>query len=130
MKNTRGLKFLSGVVVVLFLGFIMGGCQKEAIDSDMEGHWELLEFTTAADGKVHVCERIYYSIRLWVVEIAAKQSGTTHKPVIGRFEHEENGNVRMRDFKGRKGTSDDKKMSRWRSFSLTASMHWIRSLKW
>ena len=36
-------------------------------------------------------------------------SGTTHKPVIGRFEHEENGNVRMRDFKGRKGTSDDKK---------------------
>ena len=48
MKNTRGLKFLSGVVVVLFLGFIMGGCQKEAIDSDMEGHWELLEFTTAA----------------------------------------------------------------------------------
>lgn len=104
MKNTRGLKFLSGVVVVLFLGFIMGGCQKEAIDSDMEGHWELLEFTTAADGKVHVCERIYYSIRLWVVEIAAKQSGTTHKPVIGRFEHEENGNVRMRDFKGRKGT--------------------------
>ena len=109
MKNTRGLKFLSGVVVVLFLGFIMGGCQKEAIDSDMEGHWELLEFTTAADGKVHVCERIYYSIRLWVVEIAAKQSGTTHKPVIGRFEHEENGNVRMRDFKGRKGTSDDKK---------------------
>ena len=37
MKNTRGLKFLSGVVVVLFLGFIMGGCQKKAIDSDMEG---------------------------------------------------------------------------------------------
>ena len=79
MKNTRRLKFLSGVVVVLFWGFIMGGCQKEAIDSDMEGHWELLEFTTTADGKVHVCERIYYSIRLWVVEIAAKQSGTTHQ---------------------------------------------------
>lgn len=75
MKNTRRLKFLSGVVVVLFLGFIMGGCQKEAIDSDMEGHWELLEFTTTADGKVHVCERIYYSIQLWVVEIAAKQNG-------------------------------------------------------
>ena len=75
----------------------------------MEGHWELLEFTTTADGKVHVCERIYYSIQLWVVEIAAKQNGTTLKPVIGRFEHEENGNVRMRDFKGRKGTSDDKK---------------------
>ena len=109
MKNTRRLKFLSGVVVVLFLGFIMGGCQKEAIDSDMEGHWELLEFTTTADGKVHVCERIYYSIQLWVVEIAAKQNGTTLKPVIGRFEHEENGNVRMRDFKGRKDTSDDKK---------------------
>lgn len=130
MKNTRGLKFLSGVVVVLFWGFIMGGCQKEAIDSDMEGHWELLEFTTAADGKVHVCERIYYSIRLWVVEIAAKQSGTTHKPVIGRFEHEKNGNVRMRDFKGEKAQAMIKRMSRWRSFSLTASMHWIRSLKW
>ena len=50
---------------------------------------------------------IYYSIQLWVVEIAAKQNGTTLKPVIGRFEHEENGNVRMRDFKGRKDTSDE-----------------------
>ena len=35
MKNTRRLKFLSGVVVVLFWGFIMGGCQKEAIDSEI-----------------------------------------------------------------------------------------------
>ncbi|WP_449580538.1 lipocalin-like domain-containing protein [Phocaeicola faecalis] len=109
MRNRCGLKFLSGVVAAVLLCLVMGGCQKEAIDSDMEGHWELVEYTTAADGKVHVCNRIYYSIQLWVVEIAAKQSGTPHKPVIGRFEHEENGNVRMRDFKGRKATSDDKK---------------------
>lgn len=109
MRNGCGLKFLSGVVAAVLLCLVMGGCQKEAIDSDMEGHWELVEYTTAADGKVHVCNRIYYSIQLWVVEIAAKQSGTPHRPVIGRFEHEENGNVRMRDFKGRKATSDDKK---------------------
>ena len=39
MKNTRGLKFLSGVVVVLFLGFIMGGCQKEAcVRADLLQH--------------------------------------------------------------------------------------------
>ena len=109
MRNGCGLKFLSGVVAAVLLCLVMGGCQKEAIDSDMEGHWELVEYTTAADGKVHVCNRIYYSIPVWEEEIAAKQSGTPHRPVIGRFEHEENGNVRMRDFKGRKATSDDKK---------------------
>lgn len=109
MKHTDRLKFLRGMMAVALLCFLLGGCQKEAINSDMEGHWELLEYKTAADGKVHACERIYYSIQLWVVEISAKQSSTSYKSVIGRFEHEANGNVRMRDFKGRKGTSDDKK---------------------
>ena len=32
----------------------------------------MVEYTTHADGIIHKCERIYYSIQLWVIEVAEK----------------------------------------------------------
>ena len=58
---------------MMVLAMICNSCKKEPINSEIEGHWQLLEFTTAADNEVHPCERIYYSIQLWVVEVAEKQ---------------------------------------------------------
>ena len=52
---------------------VCNSCKKEPINSEIEGHWQLLEFTTKADNEIHPCERIYYSIQLWVVEVAEKQ---------------------------------------------------------
>lgn len=68
MKKT----FYIGLCLTL-LTLLCQGCQKEPLNSDIEGHWQLLEFTTKADGVVHPCERIYYSIQLWVVEVAEKE---------------------------------------------------------
>ena len=58
---------------MVMLAIVCNSCKKEPINSDIEGHWQLLEFTTKADNEIHPCERIYYSIQLWVVEVAEKQ---------------------------------------------------------
>lgn len=58
---------------IMVLAMVCNSCKKEPINTEIEGHWQLLEFTTKADNKVHSCERIYYSIQLWVVEVVEKQ---------------------------------------------------------
>ena len=71
------------------LAMISYSCKKEPINSDIEGHWQLLEFTTKADNKVHPCERIYYSIQLWVVEVAEKQGPQGLTSFRGRYKYYE-----------------------------------------
>ena len=44
---------------MMVLAMICNDCKKEPINTEIEGHWQLLEFTTKADNEVHPCERIY-----------------------------------------------------------------------
>lgn len=87
-------------ICLLMTSMVSGGCKKSP-NSDIEGFWQLLEFTTLEDGEVHECERLYYSIQLWVVEIAQKQ-GTIkldHEMYRGRYSYDEDANtVSMTDF--------------------------------
>ena len=53
--------FYIGFCMVM-LAMICNGCKKAPINSEIEGHWQLLEFTTKADNKVHSCKRIYLSL--------------------------------------------------------------------
>lgn len=95
--------------LLVFLLILLGGCEKAPINSDIEGMWKLEEYTTTEDGVTHPCERIYYSIQLWVVDIAEKQGTKGYTPSIGRFAYGEDGNtVIMKDFYYRKGTTDSK----------------------
>ncbi|MCZ8371478.1 lipocalin-like domain-containing protein [Phocaeicola acetigenes] len=95
--------------LLVFLLILLGGCEKAPINSDIEGMWKLEEYTTTEDGVTHPCERIYYSIQLWVVDIAEKQGTKGYAPSIGRFAYGEDGNtVIMKDFYYRKGTTDSK----------------------
>ena len=95
--------------LLVFLLILLGGCEKAPINSDIEGMWKLEEYTTTEDGVTHPCERIYYSIQLWVVDIAEKQGTKGYAPSIGRFTYGEDGNtVIMKDFYYRKGTTDSK----------------------
>lgn len=71
----------------------LGGCKKAPINSDIEGHWQLLEFITKADGEIHRCERIYYSIQLWVVEVAEKQGTQGLTSFRGRYKYDEASNT-------------------------------------
>ena len=95
--------------LLVFLLVLLGGCEKAPINSDIEGMWKLEEYTTTEDGVTHPCERIYYSIQLWVVDIAEKQGTKGYASSIGRFAYGEDENtVIMKDFYYRKGTTDSK----------------------
>ena len=50
--------------LVCLLLCLLAGCKKAPMNSNIEGFWQLLEFTTQADGETHPCNRIYYSIQL------------------------------------------------------------------
>lgn len=109
MKNRILMNGKIYATALLFLLVLLGGCEKAPINSNIEGMWKLEEFTTLEDNKVHPCERIYYSIQLWVVDIAEKQGTHGYKPSIGRFCYGEDGNtVIMKDFYYRQGTTDSK----------------------
>lgn len=97
---------IAGWMVLLFL---MGGCKKTPINDKIEGMWKLEEFTTHEDGKTHPCERIYYSIQLWMVDVAEKQGSHGYKPSVGRFMYgEDEKTVTMKDFYYRNQTTDSK----------------------
>lgn len=74
---------------LVMLTMICNSCSKEPINGNVEGHWQLLEFTTKADNQVHPCERIYYSIQLWVVEVAEKQGPQKLTSFRGRYQYDE-----------------------------------------
>ncbi len=92
------------------LSFTFAGCDmKDPIDEDVEGFWQLKRFETVSDGKVHRCERIYYSITRQVVEVAEKEGPNGYGAFIGRFGYQDgHEKVVMKDFKHRANTSDDK----------------------
>lgn len=85
------------------------GCDwKDPIDEDIEGFWRLERFETTADGQMHECERIYYSITRMVVEVSEKQGTHGYGSFIGRFEYKDGRTkVVMSEFKQRANTSDN-----------------------
>ena len=93
--------------------FTASGCEKEPINSDVEGFWRLESFTTRADGRTTRPERLFVSIQLWVVRLGNLPAATTpggstgHTSgdpsgagtYTGRYAYsEEEGTVRMWDF--------------------------------
>lgn len=76
------------LTLILFL-LIIFGCKKATVDKEIEGFWQLTEFTTLSDNTTHKCSRIYYSIQLWVVEIAEKGGNLKLVPFIGRYKYNE-----------------------------------------
>lgn len=83
------MKKILSLYSMLLLAILCNSCEKEPINRDMEGHWQLLEFTTKADSEVHPCTRIYYSIQLWVVEVSEKQGPQGLTPFRGRYQYDE-----------------------------------------
>lgn len=102
-------KVIRMCVAAFMLCAVCCGCEwKDPIDEDIEGFWRLERFETAADGEMHECERIYYSITRIVVEVAEKQGPHGYGAFIARFEYKDGRKkVVMRDFKRRASTSDN-----------------------
>lgn len=98
------------VLLILWLSLLMGGCKKAPINEDVEGLWRLEEFTTLDDGETHRCERLFYSITRFVVEVAEKQGTNGYGAYIGRFAYDNDGEaVVMKEFKQRASTGDNGK---------------------
>lgn len=83
---------MRNLLFFIIVFFTLNGCKKAPINSDIEGHWQLMEYTTNIDGTTHSCERIYYSIQLWVVEIAEKQGPQDLQSFQGRYHYDKTTN--------------------------------------
>ena len=81
-------KILPGILIIITI-LLNGGCQKETFNKDIEGFWQLTDFTTNSDNVNHKCKRIYYSIQLWVVEVAEKGGELDLVPFRGRYHYDE-----------------------------------------
>lgn len=99
-----------GMIGLLSLVILLGGCAKQPINRDVEGFWRLERFTTLAAGETREPERIYYSITRYVVEVSEKQGPNGYGTFIGRFAYENEGQeAMMSEFKERDKTTDNGK---------------------
>ncbi len=79
--------------LVCLLLCLLAGCKKAPMNSNIEGFWQLLEFTTQADGETHPCNRIYYSIQLWVAEVSERGGDLGAGSFRGRYRYDEETNT-------------------------------------
>ena len=91
MKTTIKRTMHYGLVCLLLC--LLAGCKKAPMNSNIEGFWQLLEFTTQADGETHPCNRIYYSIQLWVAEVSERGGDLGITPFRGRYRYDEETNT-------------------------------------
>lgn len=85
----------------LLLLFILTGCKKAPVNSDVEGFWKLKKITVLSTEETTGCEDLYYGITRMVTEV--KGAGT----YISRTEYRDNETkLVLKDFKVRGGTSD------------------------
>lgn len=91
MKTTIKKTMHYGLVCLLLC--LLAGCKKAPMNSNIEGFWQLLEFTTEADGETHPCNRIYYSIQLWVAEVSERGEDLGAGSFRGRYRYDEETNT-------------------------------------
>ncbi|WP_456096630.1 lipocalin-like domain-containing protein [Phocaeicola coprophilus] len=91
MKTTIKKTMHYGLVCLLLC--LLAGCKKAPMNSNIEGFWQLLEFTTEADGETHPCNRIYYSIQLWVAEVSERGGDLGAGSFRGRYRYDEETNT-------------------------------------
>lgn len=103
-------KWTINLWMVCVLLIMATGCTKKPINEDVEGFWILKSFTTLADGEVHQCNRLYYSITCMVTEVSEKQGDKGLDAYVGRTGYNENETqLILSDFKVRASTSDNGK---------------------
>lgn len=90
----------------VLLCILMTACAKAPIDRDIEGHWRVETITRSGENTEYP-KNMFYTMKLWLVEVADKSPESKHKALIGRLEVLEDG-LRMYEFKGRTGLGDDK----------------------
>lgn len=78
------MKTVKFILISICLLVVAGGCDKKPINGKMDGRWQLMTIEYN-DGKIEECQRIYYSIQLYQVEISNK--GGYGKTFMGHFSY-------------------------------------------
>lgn len=108
MKQMKRLYAILLPVGILAAMLFMNGCSKAPINSTIEGLWRLEYFITKEDNARHDCERLFYGITRYVVEVSEKQGTHGYGSFIGRFEYRnDETQVVMKEFKQRYSTGDN-----------------------
>lgn len=81
------------IFIALLIGLFAGSCEKAPENGNIEGFWQLLEYTTETDGEVHACDRIYYAIQLQVAELSEKGGKQDLPTLKGLYHYDEAANV-------------------------------------
>lgn len=107
MKPIKQMKLVKQIFASILI-FIMAGCAKAPINSDVEGLWHLDRFEILSTGETVECERLYYSITRMVTEVSEKQGSHEYPSYICRTSYSDDGNTLiLSDFKERSGTADN-----------------------
>ena len=103
-------KRIGAWILCVCLLLINVACEKAPLDNKIEGFWQMETITTLKDGQTTQCNRMYYSITRYVVELSEKQGDKGYPTLIGRFAYTDDSHstVIMKEFKHRANTADDK----------------------
>lgn len=91
---------------LILLSFIIFGCAKAPIRSDVEGFWRLERFTVIDTDEIIECNRLFYSITRQLIELSDKGSGYSGNYIARMNYYSHNTVIQAKDFKVRGGTAD------------------------
>ena len=79
--------------ILLILLPLLANCDREPINSDVEGHWKLEEFTIQETGEKVACERIFWGITRAGAKLFEKQGKHGYAPLDALIEYRNNETV-------------------------------------
>ena len=93
--------------IYIIMCCVLSACSKAPINRNIEGHWRV-DSIEREDGSVEYHQNMFYTLKLWVVEVADKSEEKRKKALIGRLEFVDDHTLKMYDFKVRTGAGDNK----------------------
>lgn len=102
MKHIKIVLLLAGLLL------LVSGCEKKPLNSDLERHWRLEQFTLLESNEVVECKQLFYGITYMVTEVAEKDGVHKYNDFVARTEYSEDGSLLiLRDFKEQRYNTDN-----------------------
>ena len=94
------IRAIGSVLLVGLLAVLMVGCKKAPLNRSVEQYWQLVEFTTLADGNTVQCDRLFFGITREVTMVSEKQGTNGYGAYVALTEYREDESLLvLKDFK-------------------------------